>query len=373
MRTCTNCGPLSISSFSKRKSGYIPGICRGCERKASRKRRRARYADPHGRETIRKQNAAWRGRAADRKRIPAPPEEVLRFLDDNSDLTNFLRQVREEGYLPDTEDVECIYGRISKSRIGDPLPQSFVGLSYLDNVFSHRFRSRTVGYPSFHEAFHDDGEMERVARYILDSGRVPSPILMVRNLKFKVRLPSHFFPDSASALCSEYAPDGDVLDPFIGWGGRTLGAVCAGVRSITGTDLQKVSTESAFRVMSDLSDLSGSAGEFHHCDFSEYMGSTSRTFDLLLTSPPFLDTEDYGHGVKGLTGWVSSIMVPLVILSRRVLRPGGRVAIHAQDRPKVPVRSTVLSSFLSAGFVLEADHRYGKRGGQSVAVFRRGV
>jgi 16S rRNA G966 N2-methylase RsmD len=267
-----------------------------------------------------------------------------------------------------------VFDRLSKSQLSEPLPQSYVGLGYLDNVFPHRYRSSANGMKSVHDAFHDDRELVRAIEYVAESGRVPTRDVVLRNVKFNVGMPSHVLPESAAALVSAYAPGGDVFDPFLGWGGRTLGAACAGARSVFGTDLQALSVDGCRRVISDLSGLSSCAGDFHHCDFSELMGSTDRQFDLVLTSPPFVDTEDYGSGRHGTTqAWIQSVVIPLVRGCGRVLRPGGRAAVHVQERPKVPVMTSVLSCFSGAGWAVEAEHGYGRKGGQKVLVFRRAV
>lgn len=280
--------------------------------------------------------------------------------------------IRSLGYLPDREDPSDVHSRLSRSAIlSGKLPQSTVGLRYLDNVFPHRFKARTAGCPSLHEAFNDDRHLWRAIDYVVSTGREPDRDVVLRNLQFNVKVPSHFFPDSASALCRSYAPGGDVYDAFTGWGGRALGAICAGASSLVSTDLQAESSESGRRMSSDFSKLSSTRCEFLTEDFAHYVSSTDRRFDLVLASPPFLDTEDYGGGGRrSVRDWSTSVAVPLARSARRILKAGGRIAVHGQDRASVPVLSLLYTAFTCAGFDLEAEYRYGKTAGQSVLIWR---
>jgi 16S rRNA G966 N2-methylase RsmD len=223
---------------------------------------------------------------------------------------------------------------------------------------------------SIREAYADDFIMLKIIAYIIKSSRVISPNLVYRNMAFLHKTPSHFFPSAAAALVQRYASGGHVLDPFLGWGGRTLGAICGGAASICGSDLQAESVAGCRRLIQQMS--SEIPSEFVNGDFHTYMRSTDRRFDLLITSPPFFDTEDYGEGGHhDMRTWSEHIVQPLVRGSLRVMRSGGYVIIHGQDRDKVPVLATFLTAFNIAGFDKVAEYRYGKTAGQSVLILRR--
>lgn len=402
MPRCKECGDEEKPTvdFFVRKSGYVPGLCKKHEREAARLRRRRDYAEDSRRVDIQNQNSLWRSRNSEalaerfRDRYREDPEFRERVLSRNKESRDsrhlsrttpvtsvdgrefgtaaaFMAFVREQGYLPDPEPVEGIWRRLSQSRVMDPLPQSPCGLRYLDSVFPGRFLAKTKGSLSLHEAFHDDSVMMEVLRYLRGRGRRPDRESVLRNLKFRVRMPSHFFPDSASALVRELAPGGSVLDPMLGWGGRTLGALCGGASSVSGTDLQDASVSGCSRIAADLSERTSARTEFRACGFRDFMSSTDGRFDLVLTSPPFLDTENYGiRSFSSSEEWTKEILVPLCSLSRRVLSPGGVIAIHAQDRPGSPVLSLVLAAFSGSGYVLSREFRYGRRPNQKVLVFR---
>jgi 16S rRNA G966 N2-methylase RsmD len=378
---CRNCGVLPSSSFFVRKSGYVSPICCECERKESRERRRNSYKINS--DKIKSQNSSWYSKhKGGSKQESDSWTEVRKLVSESEwtqikpafgshDLSGYINSIRNGGYLPNNELVNNIYKRLSLVELSSPLSQLYNGLNYLDNNFSHRYEASTSGRLSFHSSFYDDNEFIKVIKYIVKTKRQPTKGLIIQNMKFSVSLPSHFFASSAAAVASVFK-DKDVFDPFLGWGGRTLGSVCVGVKSITGTDLQQKSVDGCYKIMNDFSGLSNTVGEFHKCNFSEYMETCGRKFDLIFTSPPFVDLENYGSDSMStsLEQWIKSVVVPLVSLSKRVLNERGQIAVHVQDKPRVPVLSSVLSCFLGAGYQISSEYKYGKRGGQKVIMFK---
>ena len=298
------------------------------------------------------------------------PSDNGKLFGETTNFAEFVSSIRVAGYLPPDESVQEVLAKLKTCEIdGDHVPQSLVGLSFLDNRFPHRFGAKTEGFKSFDDAWNDEAEWLRVATYIARSGRPVTRKLVITNMKFSVSMPAHFFPSTAAALVKKFGL-GDVFDPFLGWGGRTLGAIGAGCASFTGTDLQRLSVDGCKKVASDCGYPNA---RFECSDFNEFMRQTDRRFDTIMTSPPFFDTEAYGvPGSKG-RGWVEHIAKPLVDGATRVLRPGGVVVIHGQDRPNLAVLSILLACFLGAGFKEVASHQYGKRSGQKIAVFKLGT
>jgi len=293
------------------------------------------------------------------QKVILPPEvELFASLRDGDVVT------------PLHENVQPTFDSLSTVELSNPLPQTQIGLNYLDNVFPYRFDARTTGLPSLREALADDTFLRKTVQYIASSGREPTRQLVLRNLQFACRAPSHFFPSAAAVVFRAFGAGRDVFDPFAGWGGRALGAVCAGVRSLVTTDLQPKSIVGCQRIAQDFASISPSKIEAICSDFKSYMSSTDRFFDLIFTSPPFFSTEDYGHKVVDTREWLDSVLVPFAKMSLKLLKPNGRVAIHAQNRKDMPMLSIVSAVFTSAGFSLENEWKYGKKPGQSVLVFK---
>jgi hypothetical protein len=298
---------------------------------------------------------------------PANKTKPTCVFDGAKTFEQFMQAHRVAGHLPPDESIQEVLVKLQSCEVKDDhVPQSLVGLSFLDNRFPHRFQAKTEGFKSFHEAWNSEAEWLRVAAYIARSGRPVTKKLVITNMKFSVSLPAHFFPSTAAALVNKFG-SGDVFDPFLGWGGRALGAIGAKCSSFTGTDLQQLSVDGCKKVAAD---CGYGQGTFFCEDFNRYMQQTDRRFDVVMTSPPFFDTEAYGvPGSKG-QGWVEHIAKPLVDGAARVLRPGGVVIVHGQDRPNLAVLSCLLACFLGAGFENVSEYKYGKRGGQKVVIFR---
>ena len=64
-------------------------------------------------------------------------------------------------------------------------------------------------------------------------------------------------------------------------------------------------------------------------------------------------------------------MIPLIQGALRVIKSGGFIAVHGQDRPGVPVLLMLNEEFLGAGFDKIVEYKYGKTHGQSVIVFQK--
>jgi len=406
-RFCKNHPDLTDpAAFTIRKNGFCPNLCRECERTAARAARRRRYATPEGKQAIKTQNANYRKPkpAPEVKTTPRPRPATIQSVQSTMDesaprkrvfvgpnRTGFdrdrahgkagfevpeemylrlIEQTRSTGVVPLLKETpQSVFTGLQKSlKVTDPLPQTLSGLNYLDNVFSHRFDAKTSGQFSLSEVIHDDVSVRKIIKYIADSGREPSHKIIMRNLQFTCMAPSHFFPSAATAILSEMVGL-DIFDPFLGWGGRALGAYAAGVKSYTGTDLQEKSVISCEKIKTDFSAFNQTVGEFHHSDFVKFMNETERKFDCVFTSPPFAGTEDYGSGVSNIRTWVEQIIVPLVANCKKVLKPGGKVVVHGQDSKSVPVLSILIGTFMTAGYKLEREVVYGRREGQAVTSF----
>lgn len=361
MHRCIVCGLLPDSDFSIRSSKYFPNKCRKCERLSARDLRRSRYANPKTKILIQNQNSIWRSKQSVKHQKLVATE-----------FDSFINELHSSGYLPKSCDISSIFRRLQNSRIAPTLPQSYVGLDYLDLNFKHRFSVSSFGCRSFHDVFYDKSEVLKVISYLQKENKQITNDSIIRNLKFNIFMPSHFLPDSAAAIINQFGLGKDVFDPFLGWGGRTLGAVCAGARSITGTDLQLDSVNGCEKIINDFASISKCSGCFANTDFAGFMNGTDLRFDLIFTSPPFIDTENYGVGSYGsVNGWIHSIVIPLTRGCSRVLRHNGRVAIHVQEKSSLPVMSSILSCFSGAGWSVDSEYKYGRKNGQKVLIFKR--
>ncbi len=310
-----------------------------------------------------------------------PLDSVQNFRDgDRSDLLGpvrdireVFREVRELPVSPAFDGaLRPIFDYLSSvGPAGASCSMGHVGLRYLDSIFSQRFRARTGRMPSVEDALLDDWRIFRALISMVQKGKHYSPTLVHSNLRFQVMGPGHFFPSAAASVIKAHLlPGGSMFDPFLGWGGRTLGAICSGVGRLVGCDLQDGIPESCKLMAADFSEWSGASTEFHGTDSLQFLKSSSEIFDLIFTSPPYLDSEDYGVESDSMrSDWIDSFVFPLAEQFRSHLSKGGKVALHLKDLKGAPAYSVYHSAMKAAGFSQVCKHRYSRTWSQAVYVY----
>jgi hypothetical protein len=258
-----------------------------------------------------------------------------------------------------------------KYKLGDSCPMSFKGISYLDSIFLKRFFARTNKNQSLMEAANDKVQILRVVSHLVKTGEKVTPNAILSNLKFLVRTPGHFFPVAAKTIFETYSiPKTLCFDPFVGWGGRTLGSICAKVYGIVGCDLQLEVIDGCRKIATDFSNLSPTITDFHVQDSLEFLHNSADKFGLIFTSPPYMDTEDYGVESDAMRAdWIDSFVFPLIEQFRRHLSPNGKVALHLKDLKGAPTFTAYHSAMKAFGFKHIAKHRYGRTWTQGVHIY----
>lgn len=212
---------------------------------------------------------------------------------------------------------------------------SMSGLTYLDTRFKHRFEAKTKGKKNAIESWADPDTLRKCIRYCAKNNKPFTPYNVRRELINVISVPAHFKPAAAASVINYFKPE-SVLDPTIGWGGRTLAALCCkSVRRFHGVDLQSRSVDAAYRVAYDFNSDQRVDFTAEHNDCLKSMDtlvSKGDQFDLILTSPPFFNTEDYGvDSSNDLSEWYNLFVLPFVNLCTKLIRPGGHLAIHLED------------------------------------------
>lgn len=138
----------------------------------------------------------------------------------------------------------------------------------------------------------------------------------------------------ARLLLKENVCKSKVLDPCAGFGGRLLGFSAVGVQSYTGIDLSKktcdcLEKESKFLkacgTQSQINIINGNC-----IDEMQKMVDAKESFDLIMTSPPFKDKEEY-VGVPFYTDmykWTNEFVKPFLEKSFLLLNTGGFLALY---------------------------------------------
>lgn len=265
---------------------------------------------------------------------PAFPEESVETA---------FNEARKLGFpylIPSPIEQEKSWRRLVKAR-----PDKKDGMynwTGMDTVLAtmfhpHIYECRKLGKLSPLELFNSDEDLKRAIRKALCLyGKVNDRLIndICRNEDAAGRV-GNFPPRVGKAILAELWPgarDLSVLDPCSGFGGRMLACAASGqVGKYVGIDLSE-KTYAGLIAMRDFLDSvkCPMLSDIRHGDCVSEMDAVNDVFDLVLTSPPFLDVEEY----VGVTSphdheeWVHSFVDPLVGKCYSRLKNGGKMAIY---------------------------------------------
>lgn len=123
---------------------------------------------------------------------------------------------------------------------------------------------------------------------------------------------------------------GNVYDMFGGWGDRMIGALCS----------DKVLTYKCSDLNAKLIASYNNIIKYNPGKLSYVIGDAlaiiklepSEKYDLIFTSPPYFDYEDYGVELpRSYSVWLSDFIEPLFEQAKRILKPGAHIAIHISN------------------------------------------
>lgn len=136
-----------------------------------------------------------------------------------------------------------------------------------------------------------------------------------------------FKPIVAMDIYCRYKPQ-SVLDMTMGWGGRLVGACALNVPRYTGIDLNTKLEKSYEEMVSILKQHSTTEINLHfknalNVDYSKI------DYDLVLTSPPYYNTEQYeGQKVMEKEKWNRDFYTPLFEKTWKHLKKGGHYCLN---------------------------------------------
>jgi hypothetical protein len=156
---------------------------------------------------------------------------------------------------------------------------------------------------------------------------------------------ANFRPTVARALIEKYSHQGDsVLDFSAGYGGRLLGALTLGRRYV-GIDPSVGQIRGCRRMLRALRSLAVGEGELYlGCAEDILPLQPARSVDLILTSPPYYDTERYSNEptqsylrYTSYQEWRDQFLVTVLEQSHRTLRKKGHLVINVANAGRYPV------------------------------------
>jgi len=237
-------------------------------------------------------------------------------------------------------------------------PRILTGLRLAEGYFPLRYHARYKKAPSCYEAWFDEDKLKRAIEIQLKCEDPVTPERVRKAIQYQVRTPTNFKPGVAKALYERYAPPQSLVwDPCVGYGGRLLGALAAGVRYV-GTDVEEGSISGA-KELAEVLDFSSEV---------RLVQSPAEEFDpqeelsLVFTSPPYFDLERYSENPDqswmkygtSLEAWREGFLRPIVKTAYKRLSPKGFIAFNIRDfqtrTETVPLESTVCQVMGEEGF-----------------------
>ena len=205
------------------------------------------------------------------------------------------------------------------------------GMKILEHFQPHLWETRGANGNSVAELWNDEALMKKV----IDNDRTFKRVgkLYVseirRNLAFygNAPLPTMYRPLLTKAIVRKYNAT-TVLDPCVGWGGRLLGCLAAGVR-FTGIE-PSTKTHEGLRSIVEMFGKDQSVTLFKEGAENVLPSLPSESFDMILTSPPYFDLEIYcdeeTQSVKKFStweAWLSGFLEPIIRECLRCLKEKG--------------------------------------------------
>ncbi|MFW5879943.1 MAG: hypothetical protein ACOCUV_03880 [bacterium] len=201
------------------------------------------------------------------------------------------------------------------------------------------FECRSKGKISSVELFNSNEDFRRaIWKAIALYGKITKSNVreICRNEKVSSRI-NQFPPRVAMSVLKELYPDGNIkyLDPTHGFSGRLIGAYASGlVNKYVGIDLSFETHKGANKTvewMNGVPDFNMEV-DLINGDCLVEIPRLNDDFDLVFTSPPFLDVEQY-KGVPFETDykeWLEDFICSFCSLSYECLRAGGKLAVYLE-------------------------------------------
>lgn len=217
----------------------------------------------------------------------------------------------------------------------------------------HRVRTRTRWYPSGYDVVQRWKRSPKTMKKVLERIRKTQPPTMtLPRLAQMAALTNsallsmgHFRATVSKHLCDVYEPR-RVLDFSAGWGDRLTGFLAsASVEHITLIDPRPGSIAACKRQHAAVASLLPSPKTLvtHQHPAEEVLPRLpARSVDLIVTSPPYFDLEEYGETTAEAKGQIRTrvanvdeylrvFLQPVLTHCARVLAPGGVLALNLDD------------------------------------------
>ena len=202
-------------------------------------------------------------------------------------------------------------------------PGKKIILNYQPHFWTTKSSGRTIA-----EAWNDVKLVRKAAIALLTTGTTITSERFIRELQFAgASKASMFNPSFAMAVIKKLAPDTKTwFDPFGGWGGRLMAARLLNIEY----EAYELS-ENTYNGLKAINDLIGAKASLHHSDIDNI--EFSKHYDLIFTSPPFFNGEQYEVDVKynNYHSWLTKFLCKLV---DKALSKCTVLLLHVNDKIK---------------------------------------
>ncbi len=258
------------------------------------------------------------------------------------------------------------YRKATKEEIlfitGDVNLEDYRNINVITDFFTEEIRLTTSK-----RKFMEDTPMEMWKKHfrdIIEAGRIlqveancsSSPVqpYFIRQAVFEMTKESSNFRPTLALSFYKYFKPKNILDISAGWGDRLIGALAYSVHefefsSYVGFD-PNINLQQAYRqivdefIPEDLSREQFRVFPLPFEDSTETLLSLRHKFDLVFSSIPYFDFEQYdvGHGAspgrknqstvryKDQTLWVINFLIPTIRIAARFLEVGGNLALNME-------------------------------------------
>ena len=226
---------------------------------------------------------------------------------------------------------------------GHAFIRSNVGMSFCNAFFPHRYQTVVNGKSAW-STFQNDADFMAVIKSQFQARSSdwvrPPNIRGALSVYQGNRTPANFRSTTTKMITDHLCPEGGICwDPCAGFGGRLLGvlASCKNV-SYIGTEPSPQTVAGLRSLGNKLVSLTGISPDRIQIleGVAEKDCPAPGTVDLVLTSPPYFNKEQYlggpqSHKYGDYESWKQKFMVPLIRNAFATLKDGGYFAINIQD------------------------------------------
>jgi len=236
------------------------------------------------------------------------------------------------------------------------ITQHNLGLSSANCFHHHKYHVKCREYRPPIATFLDEEKFRKVLYKEMKYSGNPFKRTSLRNmisLFSGTHGVSNFRPTVAKLIYTKYCPvDGKVLDPSLGYSGRLFAALTSHISHYEGCDPCVATYEGGKKMLETITNIENKRNKLsmflddgerktrlpnvilHNIPFEEYKGK-SNFFDLVFTSPPYFNTEQYSDEdtqswkkFPEYDMWVEGFLRPLIKTSHRVLKKGGKLILN---------------------------------------------